>query len=205
MKRNRKIVAALSILPCLALAGQAPEYAAGNKMAVPADYRQWVFLTSSLDLNYSSATEPGPGQMHMLDNVFVNPDAYKAFLATGTWPDKTIMVKENRNAESAGALSKSGRFQTGVMNMEIHVKDEARFPGNWAFFTSPDGKAPGALMPQTASCYSCHQDHGAVDTTFVQFYPTLIGIALGKGTLSPGYRKDSAANPAGDAVAGKKP
>ena len=64
--------------------------------------------------------------MHMLDNVFVNPDAYKAFLKTGTWPDQTVMVKENRMAESAGTLSKSGRFQTGVMNLEIHVKDKAR-------------------------------------------------------------------------------
>ena len=86
--------------------------------------RRRVFLTASLDLNYATATEPG---MHMLDNVFVNPQAYKTFLKTGTWPDQTVMVKENRVAESAGTLSKSGRFQTGVMNLEIHVKDKARF------------------------------------------------------------------------------
>jgi hypothetical protein len=48
-------------------------------------------------------------------------------------------------------------------------------------------------MPQTANCYSCHQDHGAVDTTFVQFYPTLMGIAKDKGTLSVSYLKDDAA------------
>ncbi len=161
-------------------------------MAVPADYRQWVFLTSSLDLNYNTAAAPGH---HMLDNVFVNPAAYKVFVNTGTWPDKTILIKENRMAESAGTLSKAGQFQTGVMNLEIHIKDEARFPnGKWAFFVSADGKAAGTLMPQTANCYSCHQDHGASDTTFVQFYPTLLGIAKDKGTLSPGYLKDSAAN-----------
>jgi hypothetical protein len=33
-----------------------------------------------------------------------------------------------------------------------------------------------------------------VDTTFVQFYPTLLDIARQKGTLSPGYMKDEAAN-----------
>ena len=148
-----------------------------------------MFLTSSLDLNYSKAADPD--QMHMLDNVFVNPESYKAFVKTGSWPDKTILVKENRMAESAGTLSKSGRFQTGVMNLEIHAKDEARFPGKWAFFVSSDGKAPGTLMPQSASCYSCHQDHGAVDTTFVQFYPTLLVIAKDKGTLSAAYLKET--------------
>jgi hypothetical protein len=104
-----------------------------------------------------------------------------------------VLVKENRIAESAGTLSKSGRFQTGVMNLEIHVKDGRRFPGGWAFFVSSDGKAAGKLMPQSASCYSCHMDHGATDTTFVQFYPTLLPIARDKGTLSTGYLKDSAA------------
>ena len=39
-------------------------------------------------------------------------------------------------------------------------------------------------------CYSCHEQHGAVDTTFVQFYPTLINLAQQKGTLSDAYKKD---------------
>jgi len=162
----------------------------GDTMAVPVDYRQWVFLTSSLDLNYNTASAPGH---HMLDNVFVDPASYQAFLKTGTWPDKAVLIKENRMAESAGTLSKAGQFQVGVMNLEIHVKDAARFPGKWAFFVSADGKAPGKLMAQSANCYSCHQDHGAVDTTFVQFYPTLMPVAREKGTLSASYLKETAA------------
>ncbi len=158
-----------------------------DTMAVPANYRQWVFLTASLDLNYASAAQPGH---HMLDNVFVNPEAYNAFEKTGVWPVGTILIKENRMAESAGTLSKAGQFQTGVMSLEIHVKDGRRFPGQWSFFGSADGKAPGTLFPQSASCYSCHQDHGAVDTSFVQFYPTLMPIAKAKGTLSSSYLKD---------------
>jgi hypothetical protein len=161
-----------------------------STMAVPGNYREWVFLTSSLDLNYTTAAAPSH---HMLDNVFVNPEAFKVFLQTGTWPDKTVLIKENRMAESAGTLSKAGQFQADVMNLEIHIKDEARFPGKWAFFVSSDGKADGKLMPQSANCYSCHQEHGASDTTFVQFYPTLLGIAKDKGTLSAAYLKDSAA------------
>lgn len=156
-------------------------------MAVPADYRQWVFLTSSLDLDYNTAA---PRSQHMLDNVFVDPKAFAAFQKTGAWPVGAILIKENRNAESTGTLSKAGQFQAGVKNLEIHIKDGARFPGKWSFFVSPDGKAPGALRPLSANCYSCHQDHGAVDTTFVQFYPTLMPVAKEKGTLSPSYLKD---------------
>ena len=48
------------------------------------------------------------------------------------------------------------------------------------------------MIPQSADCYSCHTDHAAVDTTFVQFYPTLLPIAIAKGTLSASYRKASA-------------
>ena len=191
MRHSGKILGTLII--CSTAAWAAPQYPASDTMAVPPDYRDWMFLTSSLDLNYSNAAEPGPGQMHMLDNVFVNADAYRQFLKTGSWPDQTVLVKENRIAESAGTLSKSGRFQTCVMNLEIHVKDGQRFPGGWAFFVSSDGKAAGKLMPQSANCYSCHKDHGAADTTFVQFYPTLLPVAREKGTLSAGYLKDSTA------------
>lgn len=131
--------------------------------------------------------------MSMFDNVFVNPEAYRSFLATGTWPDKTVMVLEVRGASSKGSIHKSGHFQNGnQMGMEIHIKDEARFPGKWAFF-DVWGENKTTLFPQTAVCYSCHAEHAAVDTTFVQFYPTLLPIAKKQGTLSPSYLKETAA------------
>ena len=182
MRYSAKLLAFALLAPCAASAQSAP---ASDQMAVPANYRQWVFLTSSLDLNYDTASA---AEQHMLDNVFVDPASYRVFLKTGTWPNQTILIKENRFAESAGTLSKRGQFQVGVKNLEIHIKDAARFPGKWAFYVSSDGQAPGKLKPQTANCYSCHQDHGAVDTTFVQFYPTLLGIAKDKGTLSASAR-----------------
>jgi hypothetical protein len=127
----------------------------------------------------------------MFDNVFVNPEAYKVFVATGTWPDKTVFVVEARGALSRGSINKQGNYQGELMGMEVHVKD-ARFPGSWAFFSFDDGKV-SAKIPATADCYSCHQAHAAVDTTFVQFYPTLLPIATTKGTLSANYLKDVAA------------
>jgi hypothetical protein len=49
------------------------------------------------------------------------------------------------------------------------------------------GDAPAKQIPYTAECYSCHQAHGAADTTFVQFYPTLLPVARRLGTLNPAY------------------
>ena len=51
--------------------------------------------------------------------------------------------------------------------------------------------ATAKIIRQTENCYSCHRDHGAVDTTFVQFYPTVLPIAKGKGTLAAAYQKES--------------
>jgi hypothetical protein len=128
----------------------------------------------------------------MFDNVFVNPEAYKAFVETGTWPDKTMLLIEVRGAESKGSINQAGHFQgTDVMAVEVHVKDEARFPGKWAFFGF-DANKTAKMVPTSAECYSCHTQHAAVDTTFVQFYPTLLPIAKSHGTLSAAYQKETA-------------
>lgn len=168
-----------------------PEYASDDQLKLPENYRQWVYLTTGFDMSYSAGSMAM--DHHMFDNVFVNPEAYKAFTETGTWPDKTMLVLEVRKAEGKGSINQRGNFQGGeVMGLEVHMKDEARFPGKWAFFGFDDAKT-AKMTPTGAACYSCHQDHGAVDTTFVQFYPTLLPIAKSKGTFSAGYVKDSAA------------
>lgn len=170
----------------------APAYAANGDLLPPKDYREWIYLTSGIDMSYS----PKAMEMDhsMFDNVFVNPAAYRSFLVTGTWPDKTVMVLEVRGAKSKGSINQRGHFQdTTVMGFEVHVKDEARFPGKWAFFEFDSPSKNGTLVPQAAPCYTCHAAHAAVDTTFVQFYPTLLPIAKAKGTLAAAYLKEESA------------
>jgi cytochrome P460 len=167
-----------------------PEYTSDDQLKLPENYRQWVYLTTGFDMSYS----PSAMQMdhHMFDNVFVNPESYQAFVQTGTWPDKTMLVLEVRKAEGKGSINQRGNFQgSEVMGLEVHVKDEARFPGKWAFFGFDDAKT-AKMTPTSMACYSCHAEHAAVDTTFVQFYPTLLPIAKSKGTLSASYQKESA-------------
>lgn len=180
----------LAFRPNTAPVSAGPVYTSDNQLKFPEQYREWVYLSTGFDMSYGPMAQM---DHHMFDNVFVNPEAYKAFLQTGTWPDKTMMVLEGRRAESKGSINQLGNYQsTDVMGVEVHVKDEARFPGKWAFFGFDNSKT-GKLIPFSANCYSCHVDHAAVDTTFVQFYPTLLPIAKSKGTLAASYQKESEA------------
>lgn len=164
-----------------------PQYTDDAQLKFPEHYREWVYLTSGFDMSYSASS--GMPDHHMFDNVFVNPAAYTAFVATGHWPDKTMMVLEVRGARGKGSINQHGNYQGEIMGLEVHVRDDARFPGKWAFFGF-DGGRTGKLDPPTSNCYGCHEDHGAVDTTFVQFYPTLLPIAKLKNTLAEKYLKE---------------
>ncbi len=184
------VVIGLAQSPSAKAAAEGPSYTKDGDMLPPTNYRQWTYLTSGLGMSYTA----GPNDVVMFDNVFVNPDAYRSFVATGIWPDKTMLVLETREAKSKGSINQQGHFQgTQLMGLEVHVKDETRFPGKWAFFAFDSPEKNGSLIPQGAPCYTCHAAHGAVDTTFMQFYPTLLPIAELKKTFSDAYLKDQAA------------
>jgi len=167
-----------------------PEYTSDGQLRLSTNYREWVYLSSGFDMSYNPAMQM---DHHMFDNVFVNPEAWRVFVASGAWPDKTMFVLEVRGAESRGSINQKGNFQgAAVMGLEVHVKDQAHFGGKWAFFGFPGRDVTAKMIPLSENCYSCHSDHGAVDTTFVQFYPTLMPIAKEKGTLEAAYQKEAA-------------
>lgn len=169
----------------------APAYTADGRLIPPANYREWIYLSSGLDMSYNPKALASPDPM--FDNTFASPEAWRAFQETGTWPDKTVIVLEVRGSAGKGSINQRGHYQSGgVQGIEVHVKDTARFNGGWAFFSFDDSPAPAKQIPTTAACYACHSAHGAVDTTFVQFYPTLLPIAKQRGTLSAAYLKDEA-------------
>ncbi len=178
---------ALFLLPALK-PSQIPAHTSDARLKLPADYRDWVFLTSGFDMSYDRSATPAPQSHSMFDNDFVNPASYRAFQQTGHWPEGTTLVLEARMAAADISINKHGRTQSDVMGLEVHVKDSAHNPGDgWAFYSFDDGPAPATRIPSSAGCYSCHQEHAAVDTAFVQFYPTLLPIAQAKHTLSPAY------------------
>jgi hypothetical protein len=178
----RALIAVAAMVALGATQTDGPLFTQDNQLKRPPNYREWVWLSSGLGMSYAAPAGGEPG----FDNVFVTPAAYRAFVATGKWPDKTMFVLEEREGLSKGSINKAGHFQGALEGMAAEVKDTSRFPGGWAFFDLSHADAAKAL-PKTAPCYSCHAQHGAVDNTFVQFYPTLLDIAKQKGTLRPAY------------------
>jgi hypothetical protein len=166
----------LSCFLAIGIFAKAPSVA--KTMPLPNNYREWVWLSSGLGMSYSAgANDSSPS----FDNVFASPEAYQAFKATGTWPNNTVLMLEFRNSGSNASINQRGHFQTERTDLEAHVKDAQ---GQWAFYSFGNSAKTGALIPKQASCYACHEQHGAVDTTFVQFYPTLLAIAKEKGKVS---------------------
>jgi hypothetical protein len=153
----------------------------------PADYREWVFLSSGLGMTYGPA-QPASDRPPLFDNVFVTREAYRAFMQSGRWPEQTMFVLEIRNADANVSINNGGRTQGAVAALEVAVKDTKRFPdGGWAYFDFSRGDGPAAPLPKTASCYACHANNTAVENTFVQFYPTLFDVAKRLGTVKPTY------------------
>ncbi len=169
-----------------------PRYTAAGELIRPTDFRDWRFVTAGLGMTYSqpSAQQTGTPRPPNFTNVWVNPSAYSAFMKTGQWPDRTMFILEVRASSSEGSINKGGHFQSNVVVIEASVKDEARFPGKWAYFDfGRDMKPHVQALPRTERCYACHSDNGAVDNTFVQFYPTLMEVARKMGTVKQGYRE----------------
>ena len=152
-----------------------PQYTGNNQLLRPSDYREWIFVSSGLGMSYS--TQPGH---EMFTNVFVPQWAYQEFLKSGKWPDKTVFVVEDRGSTSKGSINKAGHYQTDSMGIGVEVKD-ARFPDKWAYFNFDEDAKSASANPK-AGCWTCHEDHAAVEHSFVQFYPTLKPVAKKFGT-----------------------
>jgi hypothetical protein len=172
-----------------------PQYVNNDHLVRPANYREWVFVGSGIGLTY----DQGANGSTTFTNVFVNPAAYRGFMSTGRWPDKSVFVLEFRASGTEAPPNTAGRFQTRLVGLEAEVKD-SRFPDGWAFYNfrlkpdaTPRGEAaiadsvPPLAGKDVASCVECHTKSTAVERTFVQFYPTLLEVARAKGTVKPGF------------------
>lgn len=177
-------------------ASDGPSFVNGTSLVRPADYREWIFLSSGIGMSYDppvgdppAGSPAGPG----FGNVFVNPSSYRSFLKTGAWPNGTVFVLEGRRSSTVGSINKNGWFQTEFAGMEALVKD-SRLPDGWAFYLFGRGNAiRDTAAPlageelKRAQCFDCHSKNAAVEMSFVQFYPTLLEVAKQKGTLKPGF------------------
>jgi hypothetical protein len=180
-----------------------PAFSPAGDLLLPSSYREWVNVTSSLNLSYDSEVDPNAPPpdpaappRNVFQNVFAAPAAYQVFRRSGTWPDRTMLIIEIRQAIPNATVREGALVQGELVGFVADVKDQRRYGGNgWRFFSFIDqsGKIvdQAAPLPQSATCYSCHSEHAAVDNTFVQFYPTLFEIAKKRGTVRPDWDPDA--------------
>jgi hypothetical protein len=183
---------ALVVAFCFALLAAAPEekspkpqYDGKGALLRPADYRDWEFLSAGYGMNYS----PAPGGHEMFTNVFVQRWAYQDFLNSGKWPEQTMFVIDERDAQSKGSINQTGHFQTDLMGLAVEIKDSSRFPDKWGYFAYGETNQTSEAMPKGNPCTTCHEAHAAVEHTFVQFYPTLKPVAKKFGVYNESREK----------------
>jgi len=140
----------------------------------PAGWREWMFVGANMGMGYNEGTSANREQMY--HNIYIQREAYRQFIDKGTFPDKTMLVMEVFSKGTKESINRQGSFEDRAIGIEVALKDEKRFPEKWAYFNFiGEGGKPmaDAVAMRKEQCWSCHNEHGAVDNVFVQFYPVL--------------------------------
>src|SRR2546428_59101 len=104
----------------------------------------------------------------------VQPWAYREFIRTGAFPERTMFVLSFYEASRKSAPARAGFYEGDRMpGIEVHLKQKGIDKTGWGFFGFGDGAAPAMMIPGAAPCYSCHATEAAHDQVFTQFYPPL--------------------------------
>lgn len=147
----------------------------GNRMKLPADLDEWVFLGTSLGMGYTQRQfdpdNPGNFQLALME-----PNAYRAFKESGEFADGTMFALVFRRAANRINPNRAGFVLGEFLQVEIHLKDAARFEPGYNFYLYGPGDEWAdevALDNGSNGCIDCHNENGAYDGVFVQFYPKL--------------------------------
>src|SRR5258708_35259216 len=87
-------------------AANLPAYTSDGKLVAPANYRDWIFLTSGFGLNYST----GPGSNPMFTNVYVAPEAYQGFNTASKLPDQSMFIVETYSPANDGSTNNTEHY-----------------------------------------------------------------------------------------------
>ncbi len=162
-----------------------PEWTAKGELMLPKDFRQWVYLGAPFTPN---ALNDGKANFPEFHNVYVQPEAFKAYRETGKWPVGTMMLKELQLVDDQkGEFPDGSRFEPSgrgyfpgpVNGVDVAVKDPKRFPNSkgWGYFnfnhSAPPYKA-AALEEPIEKCAQCHIDNAHEDMVYIKMYKPIL-------------------------------
>ncbi|HEY1945532.1 MAG TPA: cytochrome P460 family protein [Bryobacteraceae bacterium] len=151
------------------------EDAQGN-LHVPTDYRDHYEYLGAWSV--AADKTPGAKQLHV---VYASPGTRAVFQRTGKFPDDTVLVKEQFEAETAPMTSGTASHQQKLLGWFVMVKDDTnRHTGNplwgegwgWSHF---DANAPTRTNSTNykSDCKGCHLPAKATGYIYIQGYPSL--------------------------------
>lgn len=148
-------------------------YTDGGQLLYPEDLAEWIQTGASIGGEYGD--EPfDPQAPGAIGVVQMEPSAYRYFMENGSYADGTMFLLSFYRAESQSEPQLPGFVQGPLLAQEIHVIDKTRFDEGRGFFLfATPQPATAEKIADGSTCVSCHQEHGAFDATFTQFYPTL--------------------------------
>jgi hypothetical protein len=170
------VVAAAVFAADPGVARPAARFEGKDTLLRPEGYREWVFVGSSSGLRYDKDDGKPQSEKPEYKNVYIDPASYREYVKTKTFPQGTVFVLESASGETKNEPGLRGSFQKEFVGLIAAVKDRERFADGWAYFRFTD--TPGKLLEKAkpfakSACFDCHQQKGAEDNVFTQFYPVL--------------------------------
>src|SRR2546422_8794771 len=131
---------------------QLPRFAQSGQLVKPVGWEAWVMVGSSTGLSYAAAPPPAAGAAPgMFHNVYVQPWAYREFVRTGAFPERSMFVLSFYEASRKSAPARVGFYEGDRMpGIEVHLKQRGIDKTGWGFFGFGDGAAPARSEEHTS-------------------------------------------------------
>lgn len=144
---------------------------AKQSMSRPSDFERWVELGTTVHM---AAT--GPEVPAEFRDVRMEPEAYKALLRDGHFPDGaklavTFRAPRVEPGESPKLVAEGRETFFAVEVIDRTVADGRRF------YLFSEGVAAVAPLPQGNACANCHEAQGTFEGTFAHLYPPIADFA----------------------------
>jgi hypothetical protein len=169
-----------------------PQYASGGNLVRPKDFHSWIFVGSNLGLGYdkevaaNTVREVARADLGEFHNIYLKPEDYAAYVRTGMFPDRTVLVMDVYRAQTRDAkgVVTAGSYDGLSLGIEVAVKNKSRPDGSttdWAYYDFTDRSGGGHFPADKAAevdkeCYDCHKANAGDDNVWVQFYPVIRGV-----------------------------